>query len=145
MHALFEKCKADAEKILIDLLKYAVKMGQSHPSEQQKQNIQRIAVIVSTTMPTMTNTEDILAVMKELKVLLLNDQIANSIKLSFINCIGQGVNAEEQLDSYVLEDGAIEYFDGLIEQESIEGESVKKWKREKLKETMSIQFDSFFN
>ena len=33
MHALFEKCKADAEKILIDLLKYAVKMGQSHPSE----------------------------------------------------------------------------------------------------------------
>ena len=89
-------------------------------------------------MPTMTNTEDILAVMKELKVLLLNDQIANSIKLSFINCIGQGVNAEEQLDSYVLEDGVIEYFDGLIEQESIEGESVKKWKREKLKETMSI-------
>ena len=46
-------------------------------------------------MSEMKNAEDILAVMRELKVLLLNDQIANSIKLSFINCIGQGVTAEE--------------------------------------------------
>ena len=53
-------------------------------------------------MSEMKNAEDIVAVMRELKVLLLNDQIANSIKLSFISCIGQGVIAEEQLDRYVL-------------------------------------------
>ena len=33
MHALFDMCKVDAEKILIDLLKYAVKIGERNPSE----------------------------------------------------------------------------------------------------------------
>ena len=34
MQALFEKCEVDAEKIIIDLLKYAVKIGESNPSEE---------------------------------------------------------------------------------------------------------------
>ena len=33
MHALFEKCKVDTEKIIFDLLKYAVKIGQSNRSK----------------------------------------------------------------------------------------------------------------
>ena len=64
MQALFEKCKGDAEKTIIDLLKYAVKIGESNPSEEQKLNVQRIGAVVSTAMSTMEHVEDILAVMR---------------------------------------------------------------------------------